>query len=310
MARYRKATLLVLLMDGLPALAWTTGRLLCSSLPESKMMTFQRSRVTQARRYISMNIVDMFTDKVVREGANLAGNVGWGVVEGAKLVGKGVVVAAPIVGKGLKTAVDFSLPYVQRGVETASPLVQEYATKAIDAVTPVVQEYASKTLEAATPVAQQAADDAMAALQPYLEAGQRIPSDLLEQAKASAGVERVESFVNTASQTKSGLAGGLRSVAAILDGNPPEPAASPSPVVTPLVPKRGFIDINAGIQSQVEAQRAAAMAPIVKFEKDLMEKATRFAELTAAGIVGLAFVKRYGIQSRFFAFLQYYFLFV
>ena len=307
MARCCKATSLFLLMEGLPALAWINSRY--STSPQSKMMTLQQSKRTKTAHSISMNLIDMFTGEVAREGANLAGNIGWGVVESAKLVGKGVVVAAPIVGKGLKSAVDFSVPYVQQGVETASPVVQEYATKAIDAVTPVMQEYATRTLEAATPVAQQAADDAMAALQPYLDAGQRIPSGLLEQAKASAGVERVESFVNTASQTKSGLAGGLRSVAAILDGNPPEPVASPPSTVVPLVPKRGFIDINAGIQSQVEAQRAAAMAPIIKFEKDLTEKATRFAELTLAGMVGLAFVKRCGKEQKFTSLHSIYFTF-
>lgn len=239
-----------------------------------------------------MSLVDMFTDEIAREGANLAGNIGWGVVEGAKLVGKGVSVAAPIVGSGLKTAVDFSAPYVQQGVEAATPVVQEYATEAIEVVAPAVQEYASKAFEAATPVAQQAADQAMAALQPYIDAGQRIPSDLLEQAKTSAGAEQVESFVKTATQTKSGFASGLRSVAALLDGSLPELAAAPAAAVPPPLPKGGFINVQADIQSRIEAQTAAAMAPIVKFEKDLAEKATQFAELTGAGLVGLALVKR------------------
>lgn len=239
-----------------------------------------------------MSLVDMFTDEIAREGTKFAGNIGWGVVEGAKLVGKGVSLAAPIVGSGLKTAVDLSAPYVQQGIKAATPVVHEYTFKAIEVVAPAMQEYASKAFEAATPVAQQAADQAVAALQPYLDAGQRIPSDLLERAKASAGAEQVESIVKTATQTKSGFAGGLRSVAALLDGSLPEPAAAPAAAASPPVPKGGFINIQANIQSRIEAEAAAAMAPIVKFEKDVAEKATQFAAFTGAGLVGLALVKR------------------
>ena len=47
------------------------------------------------------------------------------------------------------------------------------------------------------------------------------------------------------------------------------------------------------IESSLEAQKKAALAPLVKLENDIVTSAEQFAAATAVGLVGLAAVRRF-----------------
>lgn len=203
-----------------------------------------------------------------------------------------------------------------------TPLVKE----GIDTMSPVVKEATDKAIEYATPAAKLAADRAMEAIQPYIDQGKAIPQDLLKQAEAVAGNERVTQALQAEKATRTGVASVLRGAAGFLDGfdgsggSGGSPGAAPtlssgaSPGTglaaskaagaagsgsmprAPPVPKAllaGPNSASSAIQGAIEAKKAAAMAPIIRFEEELKLKALQFGALSVGGLVTIGLVRRF-----------------
>mmetsp|Transcript_39292 Transcript_39292/g.87848 ORF Transcript_39292/g.87848 Transcript_39292/m.87848 type:complete len:350 (-) Transcript_39292:410-1459(-) len=250
-----------------------------------------RNRVIRA-----MNPFEMLGDEIVRESVNVASNLGKVAMGGVQLVGEGVKVAAPVVGQAVKTGYEVAAPLIKEGFETAAPIVDRYAREGYETAAPIVDQYVKQGVEYATPVAQKAADDALAALTPYLEAGKAIPDDLLRAAKIQVGAERLDTFIDSADTAKTGLAAGLRNFAGFLDGGTETVTQPIAPVVPapPVNPVKAVLDAqSASLERAIELKRQQAMAPIQKFEDEVVEKATRFAVLTGSGFVGLFVIKKF-----------------